>query len=107
MDGTPNFRRTGDADLDAARTFAYQVLSGAVHSIQPSSPRPPAQEELESLKSWALVHGPSTMINEGTIAPHIYGAHSARELISVLLNSPHLKNDGGAHIAGKNRKERT
>jgi AcrR family transcriptional regulator len=105
MFGSSAHQATGDADLDAARTFAYQVLSGAVHSIQPSSPRPPAQEELESLKSWALVHGLSTMINEGTIAPHIYGAHSARELISVLLNSPHLKNDGGAHVAGKNRKK--
>ena len=107
MFGSSAHHATGDADLDAARTFAYQVLSGAVHSIQPASPRPPAQEELESLKSWALVHGLSTMINEGTIAPHIYGAGSARELISVLLNSPHLKNDGGAHIAGKNRKKRT
>jgi AcrR family transcriptional regulator len=82
------FQKSGDAVLDAARNSAYEVLRGVVHSVQVSGPRPLAQEELESLRSWALVHGLATMINEGTIEPGFYGAHSARELITALMGSP-------------------
>ena len=39
-------------------------------------PRNAAQDELESLRSWALVHGLATMINEGTLTPDNYGARS-------------------------------
>jgi AcrR family transcriptional regulator len=105
MFGSGGHQASGNADLIAARTFAYQVLSGAVHSIQLSNPRPAAQEELESLKSWALVHGLATMINEGTIAPGIYGASSARELAAALLGSPQMeKKSGGAKVARKRSK---
>jgi AcrR family transcriptional regulator len=103
MFGSSAHLASADADLDAARTFAYQVLSGAVHTIQLSSPRTPATEELESLKSWALVHGLATMINEGTIAPQIYGARSARELVGALLNSSKLKPDESARTTRRKR----
>jgi len=36
------------------------------------------------------------MINEGTIAPGIYGAGSARELTAALLGSPHMEKASGA-----------
>jgi AcrR family transcriptional regulator len=88
--------------LDAARTSAYDILRAAVHAIQVSDPPHAQQEALGSLKSWALVHGLATMINEGTIAPGIFGASSARELITALLGSP--KTERGA-IAAKKRKE--
>src|ERR1700674_2266751 len=58
-------------DLDAPRTAAYDVLRGAVHSVHESGPRPARQEALESLKSWEVVHGLATMINERTISPEI------------------------------------
>jgi len=45
MFGSSAHQASGDPDLDAAH------------------------EELESLRSWALVHGLATMIKEGTIAP--------------------------------------
>jgi AcrR family transcriptional regulator len=79
------------SDLDAARMSAYEVLRAAVHTLHVSGPRQAPHEELESLKSWALVHGLATMINEGTIAPRIYGASSARELATVLLSAPQPK----------------
>ena len=85
MFGSNAHQASGDPDLDAARTSAYDVLRGAVHSVQASDPRHTAQEDLESLRSWALVHGLATMINEGTIAPGVYGARSARELVGTLL----------------------
>src|SRR5271170_1103386 len=86
MFGSSAHRASGDPDLDAARTSAYEVLRGAVRSVEGPDPRDAAHEELESLRSWALVHGLATMINEGTIAPGIYGARSARELITALVN---------------------
>jgi len=86
MFGTSAHRASGDPDLDVARTSAYEVLRGAVRSVEGPDPRDAAHEELESLRSWALVHGLATMINEGTIAPGIYGARSARELITALVN---------------------
>jgi hypothetical protein len=79
------------------------VLRGAVHSVHLSGPSHPEQEELESLGSWALVHGLATMINEGTIAPGMYGAPSARELITALLNSAHMEHKAGAQSAAKKR----
>jgi AcrR family transcriptional regulator len=91
MFGSSVHQASGDPDLDAARTSAYEVLRGAVHSVQQSDPRDAAHDELESLRSWAFVHGLATMINEGTIAPGIYGASSARELAATLLGSPHAK----------------
>ncbi len=87
MFGSSVHQASGDADLDAARTSAYEVLRGAVHAAQ-SEPRDTMQDEIESLRSWAFVHGLATMINEGTIAPGIYGANSARELAATLLGSP-------------------
>jgi len=47
------------------------VLRAAVHSVRVSGRSHAPEEPLESLRSWALVHGLATMINEGTIAPHI------------------------------------
>jgi AcrR family transcriptional regulator len=90
MFGSSVHQSSGDADLDAARTSAYQVLRGAVHSAQ-SGPRDATHDELESLRSWAFVHGLATMINEGTIAPDTYGARSARELTAALFESPHAE----------------
>jgi AcrR family transcriptional regulator len=99
MFGSNVRQESGDPDLDAARTSAYEVLRGAVHSVQVSGPGHLAHEELESLRSWALVHGLATMINEGTIAPGIYGARSARELITALLSSPPMGKQGSASPA--------
>ena len=99
MFGSNVRQESGDPDLDAARTSAYEVLRGAVHSVQVSGPGHLAHEELESLRSWALVHGLATMINEGTIAPGIYGARSARELITALLSSPPMEKQGSASPA--------
>jgi AcrR family transcriptional regulator len=87
MFGSSVHQSSGDADLDAARTSAYEVLRGAVHSAQ-SQPRDATHDELESLRSWAFVHGLATMINAGTIAPGTYGARSARELITALFKAP-------------------
>jgi AcrR family transcriptional regulator len=102
MFGSNVHQTSGDPDLDAARTSAYEVLRGAVHSVQRSDPRDAAHDELESLRSWAFVHGLATMINEGTIAPGIYGASSARELTATLLGSPQMEKKGGAsHTADK------
>lgn len=85
MFGSSVREASGDPDLDGARTSAYEVLGGAVHAVQQSDPRNAAQDELESLRSWALVHGLATMINEGTLTPDNYGARSVRELTAALL----------------------
>ena len=106
MFGSSVLMGSDDPDLDAARTSAYDVLRGAVHAVHVSGPHPAQQEALESLKSWALVHGLATMINEGTIAPGIFGASSARELISALLGSPQTPKKGSAPIAANRRKEK-
>ncbi len=94
MFGSSVHQASGNPDLDAARNSAYDVLRGAVHSALVSGPRDPAHEELESLRSWALVHGLATMINEGTIAPGIYSARSVRELAAALLGSPQTEKKG-------------
>jgi hypothetical protein len=72
-----------------------------VHSIQVSDGRHAPDESLESLRSWALVHGLATMINEGTIAPGIYGARSARELITSLLSPPQAEKKINRPIVAK------
>jgi AcrR family transcriptional regulator len=100
MFGSSVHQASGDADLDAARTSAYEVLRGAVHSAQ-SEPRNAMHDEIESLRSWAFVHGLATMINEGTIAPGIYGASSARELVATLLGAPHAEKPGSARLTAK------
>jgi AcrR family transcriptional regulator len=92
MFGSSVHQASGDADLDAARTSAYEVLRGAVHSVQQSIPGDTGHDDLESLRSWAFVHGLATMINEGTIAPDAYGMRSARELITALFKLPQSEN---------------
>ena len=104
MFGSSVRQASGDADLDAARTSAYEVLRGAVHSVPQATPRDAAHDELESLRSWAFVHGLATMINEGTIAPDAYGAHSARELIAALFNAPEAQSNSRPIAAKKSRK---
>jgi AcrR family transcriptional regulator len=101
MFGTNVQQESGNPDLDAARISAYEVLRGAVHSVHASGPQNPEQEELESLGSWALVHGLATMINEGTITPGMYGARSARELTASLLGLPHMEYKASAQSAAK------
>jgi AcrR family transcriptional regulator len=91
MFGSSVHQSSGDPDLDAARNSAYEVLRGAVHAVQQLDPGDAAQDDLESLRSWALVHGLATMINAGTIAPDTYGARSARELTAALFESPHAE----------------
>lgn len=103
MFGSNVQQESGNPDLDAARISAYEVLRGAVHSVHASGPRHPEREELESLGSWALVHGLATMINEGTIVPGMYGARSVRELAAALLGSAHQEHETGAHSAAKKR----
>jgi AcrR family transcriptional regulator len=103
MFGSNVKQESGNPDLDAARISAYEVLRGAVQSVHASGPRHPQQEELESLGSWALVHGLSTMINEGTIVPGMYGARSARELAAALLGSAHMEHEASAPSAAKRR----
>ena len=105
MFGSSAHHASRDPDLDAARNSAYEVLSGVVHSVEVSGPRDAAQEELESLRSWALVHGLATMINEGTIAPGIYGASSARELAATLLASPQMDKKSGASNAARKQSK--
>jgi AcrR family transcriptional regulator len=105
MFGSSVHQASGDADLDAARTASYEVLRGAVHSVQQSDPRDAAHDELESLRSWAFVHGLATMINEGTIAPGIYGAHSARELAAILLSLPHAEKTDSARLTAKTTRK--
>ncbi|HEV7358673.1 MAG TPA: TetR/AcrR family transcriptional regulator, partial [Steroidobacteraceae bacterium] len=104
MFGSNVHQSSGDPDLDAARTSAYEVLRGAVHAVRVSGPGHPAPEELESLRSWALVHGLATMINEGTIAPGVYGASSSRELAAALLGSPQMEKTSSASSAAKKCK---
>jgi AcrR family transcriptional regulator len=87
MFGSSVHQSSGDADLDAARTSAYEVLRGAVHSVRQSISGDAMHDEIESLRSWAFVHGLATMMNAGTIAPGIYGANSARELAATLLGA--------------------
>ena len=96
MFGSNVHQSSGDPDLDAARNSAYEVLRGAVHAVQGSGAGHPALVEIDSLRSWALVHGLATMINEGTIAPGVYGASSARELASALLGAPQMEQKSGA-----------
>jgi AcrR family transcriptional regulator len=103
MFGANVHQSSGDPVLDASRNSAYEVLRGAVHAVQVSGVRDPAPEELESLRSWALVHGLATMINEGTIAPGIYGASSARELTAALLGSPQTEKPSSASNLAKKR----
>jgi len=103
MFGSTTHEASGDPELDAARKSAYDVLRSAVHSVQLSDPGHTAHEELESLRSWALVHGLATMINEGTISPAIYGARSARELVAAILNSPQMEKKSSASNATKKR----
>jgi AcrR family transcriptional regulator len=86
MFGASVFQVSNNADLDAARRSAYDVLRTAVDSVQ-EIPIQGSQEPLESLRRWALVHGLATMINEGTITPQLYGAKSARELAAAILGS--------------------
>ena len=106
MFGSSVLQTSGDADLDAARKSAYEVLREAVHSAQ-SDPRDAMHDEIESLRSWAFVHGLATMINEGTIAPGIYGANSARELAATLLGPPQMEKKGGAsNAANKSTSKR-
>jgi AcrR family transcriptional regulator len=101
MFGSSAHQASGDADLDAARNSAHDVLRGAVHSVRGSGSHDAAHAELESLRAWTLVHGLATMINEGTIAPDIYGARSARELTAALLGSPQAGNKAIAPIIAK------
>ena len=101
MFGLNVHQSSGDPDLDASRNSAYEVLRGAVHAVQVSGAHHPAPEELESLRSWALVHGLATMINEGTIAPGIYGASSARALTSALLAAPQMEKKSASSPAKK------
>ena len=68
-----------------------------------SDSRDATHEEIESLRSWAFVHGLATMINEGTIAPGIYGASSARELAATLLGPPQMEKKSGASNAANKR----
>jgi AcrR family transcriptional regulator len=103
MFGSNVHQSSGDPDLDAARNSAYEVLRGAVHAVQASGLGHPAPEELESLRSWALVHGLATMINEGTIATGIYGAGSARELTAALLGATAVEKTSSASSAPKKR----
>jgi hypothetical protein len=103
MFGSNVHQSSGDPELDAARNSAYEVLRGAVHAVQVAGPHHAGPEELDSLRSWALVHGLATMINEGTIAPAIYGASSARELTAALLGSPHREKTAGASNVAKKR----
>jgi AcrR family transcriptional regulator len=105
MFGSSVHQASGDADLDAARTAAYEVLRGAVHSVPHPEPRDAGQDDLESLRSWALVHGLATMINERTIAPDVYGARSARELAAALFESPPADNVHTAGVAGKKTRK--
>jgi len=105
MFGSSVHQASGDPDLDAARTAAYEVLRGAVHSVPHPEPRDAGQDDLESLRSWALVHGLATMINERTIAPDIYGADSARELAAALLEGPQADQEGSARLLGKKRRQ--
>src|SRR5277367_6340117 len=44
MFGTSAHRASGDPDLDAARTSAYEVLRGAVRSVEGPDPRDAAHE---------------------------------------------------------------
>jgi AcrR family transcriptional regulator len=90
MFGSNVHQSSGNSDLDAARTSAYEVLRGAVQAVHGSGGEQTALVEIESLRSWASVHGLATMINEGTIAPGGYGARSARELTAVLLGSQQM-----------------
>jgi AcrR family transcriptional regulator len=105
MFGSSVHQASGDADLDTARTSAYEVLRGAVHSVQQSIPSDTAHDDLESLRSWAFVHGLATMINEGTIAPDAYGARSARELITALFKAPQSEKEGSARLAEKRTRK--
>jgi AcrR family transcriptional regulator len=105
MFGSNVHQSSGDPDLDAARNSAYEVLRGAVHAVQLSGACDPAPEELESLRSWALVHGLATMINEGTIAPSIYGARSARELTAAVLGSPQMQKESSTSNQANNRRK--
>src|SRR6202795_493197 len=100
MFGSSVHQSSGDPDLDAARTSAYEVLRGAVHSAQSGS-RDAEHDELESLRSWAFVHGLATMINAGTIAPATYGARSARELTAALFESPYTEKESSARLSAK------
>src|SRR6202795_2680514 len=99
MLGSSVLNVSDDPDLDAARTSAYEVLRAAVHFVHVSEPRHAQDEALESLGSWALVHGLATMINEGTILPSTYGASSAQELITALLNSAQAEKKIKSHCA--------
>jgi AcrR family transcriptional regulator len=105
MFGSSVHQASGDKDLDAARNSAYEVLRGAVHAVQQAGPRDAAQDDLESLRSWAFVHGLATMINAGTIAPGLYGARSARDLATTLLGSPHADKEGSARVAAKKARK--
>jgi AcrR family transcriptional regulator len=105
MFGSNVHQSSGDPDLDAARNSAYEVLRGAVHAVQMAGPGASAPEELESLRSWALVHGLATMINEGTIAPRIYGASSARELTAAVLGSPQMEKKSSTSNLAINRRK--
>ena len=51
--------------------------------------------------SCTLVHGLATMINEGTIEPGIYGAQSAREIITALLGSPQAGKKVNSQVVAK------
>ena len=104
MFGSSVHQSSGNPDLDAARTAAYEVLRGAVHSAQ-SGPRDSEHDELESLRSWAFVHGLATMINAGTIAPDAYGARSARELTAALFGAPPEEKEGSARPAAKKTRK--
>jgi AcrR family transcriptional regulator len=99
MFGSNVHQSSGDLDLDAARNSAYEVLRGAVHAVHVSGGRHAAPEEIESLRSWALVHGLATMINEGTLAPGIYGASSARELAAALLGEINWQGKKGPKVS--------
>jgi AcrR family transcriptional regulator len=105
MFGSSAHQASGDLELDSARSAAYEVLRGAVHSVHVSDHQHAPDEPLESLKSWALVHGLATMINEGTIAPRFYGAGSARELIAAVLNSAHPKKKESDSIASVRKRK--
>jgi AcrR family transcriptional regulator len=104
MFGSSVHQSSGNSDLDAARTSAYEVLRGAVHSAQ-SDPRDATHDELESLRSWAFVHGLATMINAGTIAPDAYGARSARELTAALFGSPPVEKESSARLTAKHTRK--
>lgn len=74
------------SELSEASAAAYQILRDAVSALDPEHREDAHVVGLESLASWALVHGLATLFNEGGVDPRKYDCKNVLMLTKSILS---------------------